>query len=289
MCAPVFKRVAETVMAQRFSSDYSQARDSANCHIPVVSAGNVVAAQSVLERLGIKYTSPLDTEESPLTWGTAITSGSGVSLSPVDNKADKVVPDVRGYGLRDALFRLEKMGLKVKVRGIGRVTQQNMQPGYQFKPDEEIELILGDPKDIPAAELDTLANDSTRQQVGNASSSAALQQQSKSVSEPEDYEAAPTKADEKKLKQQEAEQQQRTKERKADKAKQNAEEQERKAAQQKKAKQPAIEPPKQKTTAQKAKSNNDKKKVNKKQTDKKSVNKKTSNDKSTANKAKKKN
>ena len=289
MCAPVFKRVAETVMAQRFSSDYSQARDSANCHIPVVSAGNVVAAQSVLERLGIKYTSPLDTEESPLTWGTAITSGSGVSLSPVDNKADKVVPDVRGYGLRDALFRLEKMGLKVKVRGIGRVTQQNMQPGYQFKPGEEIELILGDPKDIPAAELDTLANDSTRQQVGNASSSAALQQQSMSASEPEDYEAAPTKADEKKLKQQEAEQQQRTKERKAEKAKQNAEEQERKAAQQKKAKQPAIEPPKQRTTAQKAKSNNDKKKVNKKQTDKKSVNKKTSNDKSTANKAKKKN
>ena len=199
------------------------------------------------------------------------------------------MPDVRGYGLRDALFRLEKMGLKVKVRGIGRVTQQNMQPGYQFKPGEDIELILGNPKDIPAAELDTLANDSTRQQVGNASSSAALQQQSKSVSEPEDYEAAPTKADEKKLKQQEAEQQQRAKERKAEKAKQNAEEQERKAAQQKKAKQPAIEPPKQRTTAQKAKSNNDKKKVNKKQTDKKSVDKKTSNDKSTANKAKKKN
>ena len=59
MCAPVFKRVAETVMAQRFSSDYSQARDSANCLIPVVSAGNVVAAQSVLERLGINTPPPL--------------------------------------------------------------------------------------------------------------------------------------------------------------------------------------------------------------------------------------
>ena len=300
MCAPVFKRVAETVMAQRFSSDYSQARDSANCLIPVVTAGNIVAAQSVLERLGIKYTSPLEAEEASLTWGTATTSSSGVSLSPIDaNPDNNVVPDVRGYGSRDALFRLEKLGLKVKTRGIGRVTQQNMQPGYHFKRGEEITIILGDPKDIPAAELDSLVNDSTLQQVGNTSSEATLQEQPKSVNEPEDYEAAPTKAEEQKLKQQEVEQQQKAKERKAEKAKQNAEEQERKAAQQKKAKQPAIEPPKQKTTAQKAKSNDDKKKVDKKQTDKKSVGKqttekksvekKTSSDKSTANKAKKKN
>ena len=49
MCAPVFKRVAETVMAQRRSDDYTAARDSNNCLNPVVSAGSLTAAQSVLE------------------------------------------------------------------------------------------------------------------------------------------------------------------------------------------------------------------------------------------------
>ncbi len=233
MCAPVFKRVAETVMAQRRSSDYSQVRDSLNCLNPVVSAGNIAAAQNVLEQLGISYNSPFEGEETPLTWGTTTTGTGGVQLNKAALTKGNVVPDVRGYGLRDALFRLEKLGLKVKVRGIGRVTQQNMQPGYQFKTGEQIELTLGDPKDIPAAERDSMANDSTQAQAATPAQPAA---------EPEDYEATPTKAEEKKLKQQETEQQLKMKQQKAEKAQKNKEQQEKKKAELRKSKQPAIEP-----------------------------------------------
>lgn len=239
MCAPVFKRVAETVMAQRRSSDYSQVRDSLNCLNPVVSAGNIAAAQNVLEQLGISYNSPFEGEETPLTWGTTTTGTGGVQLNKAAQAKGNVVPDVRGYGLRDALFRLEKLGLKVKVRGIGRVTQQNMQPGYQFKTGEQIELTLGDPKDIPAAERDSMANDSTQAQAATPAQPAA---------EPEDYEATPTKAEEKKLKQQETEQQLKMKQQKAEKAQNNKERQEKKKAELQKNKQPAIEPKPTKTS-----------------------------------------
>ena len=239
MCAPVFKRVAETVMAQRRSSDYSQVRDSLNCLNPVVSAGNIAAAQNVLEQLGISYNSPFEGEETPLTWGTTTTGTGGVQLNKAALTKGNVVPDVRGYGLRDALFRLEKLGLKVKVRGIGRVTQQNMQPGYQFKTGEQIELTLGDPKDIPAAERDSMANDSTQAQAATPAQPAA---------EPEDYEATPTKAEEKKLKQQETEQQLKMKQQKAEKAQNNKERQEKKKAELQKNKQPAIEPKPTKTS-----------------------------------------
>ena len=99
------------------------------------------------------------------------------------NTANDVVPDVRGYGLRDVLFRLEKLGLKVKVRGVGCVTQQSLQPGYRFKRGEEIELILGDAKDIPVAEQDSLHND------GAAQKAQANQQ-------PEDPELTPTLSEE---------------------------------------------------------------------------------------------
>lgn len=239
MCAPVFKRVAETVMAQRRSDDYTAARDSNNCLNPVVSAGSLTAAQSVLEQLGIKFTSPVNTEDAPLTWGHCNTTSQGLIMNVVEEVKGNIVPDVRGYGLRDALFRLEKLGLKVKVRGIGRVTQQNMQPGYHFKRGQQIEIILGDPEDIPAAERDT-----TQQ---NAEQTKAQ------PNEPEDSELTPTAADEKKYQQTEQAQQQKMQERKAEKAKQNQAEQEKKkqAAQSKPKKQPAIEPKQSTTSAQK--------------------------------------
>lgn len=239
MCAPVFKRVAETVMAQRRSDDYTAARDSNNCLNPVVSAGSLTAAQSVLEQLGIKFTSPVNTEDAPLTWGHSNTTSQGLNMNVVEEVKGNIVPDVRGYGLRDALFRLEKLGLKVKVRGIGRVTQQNMQPGYHFKRGQQIEIILGDPEDIPAAERDT-----TQQ---NAEQTKAQ------PNEPEDSELTPTAADEKKYQQTEQAQQQKMQERKAEKAKQNQSEQEKKKqpAQSKPKKQPAIEPKQSATSAQK--------------------------------------
>ena len=239
MCAPVFKRVAETVMAQRRSDDYTAARDSNNCLNPVVSAGSLTAAQSVLEQLGIKFTSPVNTEDAPLTWGHCNTTSQRLNMNVVEEVKGNIVPDVRGYGLRDALFRLEKLGLKVKVRGIGRVTQQNMQPGYHFKRGQQIEIILGDPEDIPAAERDT-----TQQ---NAEQTKAQ------PNEPEDSELAPTAADEKKYQQTEQAQQQKMQERKAEKAKQNQAEQEKKkqATQSKPKKQPAIEPKQSTASAEK--------------------------------------
>lgn len=234
MCAPVFKRVAETVMAQRRSNDFTMAKDSANCLRPVVTSGNIVAAQQVLDQLGIDYSSNINTENAALTWGSCHTANSGLTLVPADGEKKNVMPDVRGYGLRDALFRLEKMGLKVHVRGFGRVTQQNMQPGYVFKLGEEVELILGDPKDIPAAERDTTSADSSK----------AKQQKT----EPEDSELTPTLAHEKELKAKEAQQKREAEAKKREDNKKK----ETTTAQ----KQPAIEPKKTDQAAKKKKQDN---------------------------------
>lgn len=237
MCAPVFKRVAETVMAQRLSNNYSTARDSFNCLNPVIAAGNIHAAQTVLDQLGIAYNSGIDTEKSSLTWGACQTSNNGLNMTLAPQVANDVVPDVRGYGLRDVLFRLEKMGLKVKVRGVGCVTQQSLQPGYRFKPGEEISLILGDAKDIPIAEQDSIKDD-------------AQAQQTQATQQPEDPELTPTLADEKKYKENEQQTQQELKQQKAEKAAQNREEQKKKKEEKSKkpSKQPAVEPKQKKET-----------------------------------------
>jgi cell division protein FtsI (penicillin-binding protein 3) len=54
----------------------------------------------------------------------------------------KNVPDVRGMGLKDALFLLENMQLKVVVRGRGKVKAQSMEPGMAFTKNQSITLEL---------------------------------------------------------------------------------------------------------------------------------------------------
>jgi cell division protein FtsI (penicillin-binding protein 3) len=54
----------------------------------------------------------------------------------------KNVPDVRGMGLKDALFLLENMQLKVVVRGRGKVKTQSMDPGMAFTKSQTITLEL---------------------------------------------------------------------------------------------------------------------------------------------------
>lgn len=142
-CAPIFKRVAETVMAQRRTSDYTQARDTIHPISPYVHPGNIASAASVLHQLGVAYTAPDGLDEQPIRWGISHTSEVGVSMSPNDAEPSGTVPNVQGYGLRDALFRLEELGLHVRTEGVGRVTKQSLKPGFSFEKGQEIVLTLG--------------------------------------------------------------------------------------------------------------------------------------------------
>ncbi len=77
------------------------------------------------------------------------TKGRWVDLRPFENDVilekkqilKSQVPDVRGMGLRDATYVLESLGLKVRVEGIGKISQQSIKPGTENN-GQEIELYL---------------------------------------------------------------------------------------------------------------------------------------------------
>lgn len=52
------------------------------------------------------------------------------------------IPDVRGLGLKDALFILENAGLRVKVYGRGKVRKQSLPVGQGFNKGERIVIEL---------------------------------------------------------------------------------------------------------------------------------------------------
>lgn len=142
--ALVFHNIAEGIMAQSLKLDVTDARDSLSVLMPDVKNGNLIAADYVLTHLGIhsnKNWSGSYTEGNPI-WGTARKNTSDVVLSKGNTYSMKVVPDVRGMGARDAVFALERRGVKVWLNGRGKVTHQSLAPGHVIKKGETCSLKL---------------------------------------------------------------------------------------------------------------------------------------------------
>lgn len=140
-CAPIFKKIAESIMSRRISNDYSTACDSTNNRQPVISRGNNTITALTLEKLGIGHQFHFPDDRNQAMWGENFFENGSVSLPVGESKID-VMPDVTGYGLRDAVFRLESMGLKVKREGVGYVKSQSIPAGKSVKRGETVTLHL---------------------------------------------------------------------------------------------------------------------------------------------------
>jgi cell division protein FtsI (penicillin-binding protein 3) len=79
---------------------------------------------AVLTALGFNY----QLENSESQWVKAITHETTIELTK-NVVAENTVPDVKGMGARDALYLLEKSGLKVGLTGSGKVVKQSLPAG----------------------------------------------------------------------------------------------------------------------------------------------------------------
>jgi cell division protein FtsI (penicillin-binding protein 3) len=52
------------------------------------------------------------------------------------------MPDVRGMGARDALYLLERKGIRVHIKGMGKVIKQSVAPGTPIRKYQQIQLQL---------------------------------------------------------------------------------------------------------------------------------------------------
>ncbi len=104
-----------------------------------IKGGSIEAIRDVSSKL-----SP-HTAESPISkgWGqTAINNETAeVSIDSLNSSA-RVMPNVIGMGLKDALFILESRGLRVNFSGKGGVTRQSIAPGREFSQGAEVTITL---------------------------------------------------------------------------------------------------------------------------------------------------
>ena len=101
-----------------------------------VKGGNIEHIGSVASRfdLASAYTSPTG-------WGTTKTGISSINIT--STTADKrVVPDVVGMGLADAIYLLESRGLDVSFTGSGKVVYQSKEAGSVLHVGDKIKIRL---------------------------------------------------------------------------------------------------------------------------------------------------
>jgi cell division protein FtsI (penicillin-binding protein 3) len=102
---------------------------------PGMFIGSHEDMQSICEHLAI----PVDTSSAHTKW--VVTEGLGPNIKFLPRyEREEVVPNVKGMGARDAIFLLEKLGLKTRVLGRGIIIDQSIKPGSRVIRGNEIVL-----------------------------------------------------------------------------------------------------------------------------------------------------
>ena len=120
MSGVVFHHIAEGVMAQNLKRSVDDAHDENSVMTPDVKGGDIAASNYVLRQLGVKAGNHIDEQKT--------------------SKA--IVPNVIGMGARDAVYQLESLGVKTRLKGRGRVKSQSIYSGTAIKQGMVCDLTL---------------------------------------------------------------------------------------------------------------------------------------------------
>jgi cell division protein FtsI (penicillin-binding protein 3) len=138
VAGPVFKDIADNIYARDI--EIHTAMDGRRLVepgvFPTIRAGHQQELTLLTNELGISTHSATEEE-----WVRAVRNGSSVTWKK-NAVSGALVPDVTGMTYRDALYLLEKAGLRVEFHGRGRVATQSLAPGARFEKGTSIFLRL---------------------------------------------------------------------------------------------------------------------------------------------------
>ncbi|KAK6031631.1 penicillin-binding protein, transpeptidase domain protein [Ostertagia ostertagi] len=135
--APVFKEVADKLFAVKNTSPALTAaglkKDSAGFYY----AGDTKEVKQVLNALSIAYV-----DSSGSQGWSSMYSSNNTAVVHTRYVAKNTMPNVKGMGLKDALYLLETMNMKVMAKGSGRVAVQSVEPGAAVNKNQLIKIEL---------------------------------------------------------------------------------------------------------------------------------------------------
>ena len=138
MAGVVFKNIAEQTYLRKVKLSVEECRIDSILHKePEIKSGNREKSLMLLSSLKLKVEKPKEHYD----WAKLKFDSIVYKPQPIDlNEA--LVPDVTGMGARDALYLLEKSGLRVSLSGSGKVISQSLRPGQRLVKGSSISVIL---------------------------------------------------------------------------------------------------------------------------------------------------
>jgi cell division protein FtsI (penicillin-binding protein 3) len=142
VAGPVFREVADKLMSmEAVSPDRIQLasytallkKDSTAYYY----AGSSEEIKSIMQTIHLYYADSTHNQK----W-VAVYRENDHPVIKVKNEDRKRVPDVKGMGLKDALFLLESNDIQVATRGTGKVKQQSISAGTIVSKNQKLILDL---------------------------------------------------------------------------------------------------------------------------------------------------
>ena len=138
MAGMVFKNIAEQTFVKNTRLVADDCRiDSTLSKLPTIKNGLWTKNQLVLKELGYAIKAP----DKNVEW-VQIKNDSNAYIPQKLTLIENLVPNVTGMGARDALYLLEKSGLRVNLSGAGKVISQSYMPGRKIIKGTTIGLVL---------------------------------------------------------------------------------------------------------------------------------------------------
>ncbi len=138
VAGPVFKDIADNIYARDINLHFAMEKKATlePGVFPTIRAGHQEELTMLSNELGVSNHSLTEEE-----WIKATKNGNSIVWKKNPVMKDQV-PDVTGMTFRDAIYLLEKSGLRVSYEGKGRVSDQSLSPGTKISKGARIYLRL---------------------------------------------------------------------------------------------------------------------------------------------------
>lgn len=141
MCGSLFKNIAEKVYEKNCIFNIrSFPKDTLHLSMPILKNGEKESTIYVLKQMKIPYEDR--TEHGQKNFSSIEKNNKILLFSNSKKEVFMQIPDVRGMGAKDAVFALERIGLKVNVSGSGTVIAQSVLAGPSIIKGQSVTLQL---------------------------------------------------------------------------------------------------------------------------------------------------
>jgi len=123
VAGPIFKEISDKVFATS-PEWFSDIKDDELKDLPQTKTGQLSKLEYIMNELDI----PFESNGKKTDWVTVQRDSAKIATTPI-RLAKSKVPNVVGMGLRDAIYQLERLGLRVVAKGRGTVRSQSVNPG----------------------------------------------------------------------------------------------------------------------------------------------------------------